>query len=218
MARFVTSSGFWVLLFVAVFSSNKVNATLTSSYYDGSTSYATAEGLSGWIDFAVYDTSDDQSTQQYIDNGLEKPGEGRYLYAYQIFSSFFSQGDGVAYFEVLDIEGQPIDQSLMNGTKGIDDGQGGIAPSPVVSETQGLWKWTFEGGYIAAGQHSWFLVFSSDYDWTAGTYEIKGPDTVPVPVPEPATAALLGLGGCVLLRCSKHKLRKSSGTCNRARS
>jgi len=198
-------TGYTVLLIVVVLLTQNASALLSSSYYDGSVDYETEDGLSGRLYFAVYDT--DQS-DEYKNNEIEIPGEGRYIYAYQISSSIFSAGD-IAHFGVLDSDGVAVDESLINGTSAQDDQTEGIAPSPIVSEHQGQWEWTFEDGYIAQGQHSWFLVFSSDQDWTAGTYEITGPGMpVPEPVPEPATLALLGLGMTVLMTKRRKAVRQ----------
>jgi len=194
-----------ILVFGMFICIEKTRATLTSSYYDGSKFYNTEEGLVGRIDFAVYDTQDPLYGDEYLDNGLEMPGQGRYIYAYQIFSSPLSGENDVSFFAVRDAEGNPIDEAFINGTSAQDDGEGGIAPSPIISEVQGQWIWTFEGGYISAGQHSWFLVFSSDRDWTAGSYEIKA-SGFPVPIPEPATIIVLG-GGIFLLSTGKRKAK-----------
>jgi hypothetical protein len=185
-----------VLAAVLVVPDRDAVAALASSYHDGAVIYDTDEGLTGFIEFAVYDTEheDPLVRNEYLDNGLEKPGDGQYIYAYQIFSLDFGRQEDIAHFAVLGVDGDPIDAAEINGTEAQDDDAGGIAPSPMVSETQGVWKWTFEGGYVSQGEHSSFLVFSSDQDWTAGTYEVKGPEEVPVPVPEPGMLVLLGLG------------------------
>jgi hypothetical protein len=193
MTRYVT-----ILIMLALFGQS-ASAIPISSYYDGSTNYETDDGLSGTIFFAVYDTLDSEHGDEYLDNGIEMPGEGQYIYAYQITNSNFSSGD-ISSFEILDSEGIAIDESLINGTSAQDDGTNGIAPSPTTSENQGQWEWTFDGGYIAQGEHSWFLVFSSDQDWVGGTYEVRSPG-LPVPTtpaPEPTTLALLGLGMTML--------------------
>ena len=202
MARQMKMTGYTALLIVVALLTQNASALLTSSYYDGSVDYQTEEGLSGRLYFAVYDT--DQS-EEYKDNDIEMPGTGQYIYAYQLSNSFFSSGD-ISHFGILDAEGNAIDESLINGTSAQDDETEGIAPSPIVSEHQGEWEWTFDGGYIAQGEHSWLLVFSSDQDWTGGTYEITGPGT-PVPVPEPATLALLGLGMTALITKRRKSVR-----------
>lgn len=199
MKRFV----FLALLILTVFCSQSAWALLTSSYYDGRVFYNdTDEAIAGWIDFAVYDT--DLGTE-YQDNGIEMPGEGRYIYAYQIFQHFSSESD-LTEFSVLDMAGNLLSESLINGTSAQDDGDGGIEPLP--SDTQGVWTWAFEdgSGYISASEHSYLLVFSSDENLTKGTYEIKG-SGIPVPVPEPTTIAILALGSVMLTMRNRKRSR-----------
>jgi len=207
MARQMKMTGYTALLIVVALLTQNASALLTSSYYDGSVEYQTEEGLSGRLYFAVYDTQDPEHGDEYMDSGIEEiPGTGQYIYAYQLTNSIFSAGD-ISHFGILDAEGNAIGESLINGTSAQDDGTEGIAPSPIVSEHQGEWEWTFDGGYIAQGEHSWFLVFSSDQNWTGGTYEITGPGDLPVPVPEPATLALLGLGMTALITKRRKSVR-----------
>jgi len=190
---------FAVVLLVSTLFVGRAGATLYSSYHDGSAYYNTEEGLTGRIDFAVYDTADSEYGDEYLDNGLEMPGTGQYIYAYQIFSYSYSVDPGVAYFALTDEQGELIEGGLMNGTTAQDDGASGIAPDPIPSQTQGVWEWSFTGGYIVANEHSWFLVFSSDYAWEPGSYEIRAAGMpVPTSAPEPATVVLLGLGAGLL--------------------
>jgi hypothetical protein len=171
-----------------------------SSYYQGETFYSN-DFLRGRIDYAVYDT--DLYPNEFIgDDGYEAPGEGRYIYAYQIFNNYSVSVDSVAYFSLLGMGGAPID-----GIDARDDGSDGIAPSDqYIGSSEALAVWEFKDdefgdALLLAGDHSWLLVLSSANDWVRGDYEIKpaegGP---PVPggephVPEPATVTLLGIGG-----------------------
>jgi hypothetical protein len=204
MNRRMKRVGFAVLMFFAMLTAPSAEA-LTSSYYDGSVFYNTEEGLAGRIDFAVYDTENAVIGDEYMNDGIGIPGQGRYIYAYQIFQSPFS-GSDVSYFGILDASGNPIDESLINGTSAQDDGEGGIAPSPIFSETEGTWVWTVENGYIAADEHSWLLVFSTDNNLTFGDYEIRGTG-IPAPVPEPATIAVFSLGSLFLT--ARRRARKA---------
>ncbi len=182
-----------LLLFAAVFVQN-VSATLTSSYYDGSTFYNTADGLHGYIDFAVYDNRSEYESRY----GLPAPGTGDYIYAYQVFHNS-GTNPAVAYFAILGIDGASVD-----GIDSHDDSSGGIASSDeYYADSRGVWEFQSEigEGILLASEHSWFLVLSSDSDWVKGDFEIKPAESgVPVPeIPEPCTLALLGLGSVVML-------------------
>ena len=208
--------GLLSLLVVATLFVQNASATLApilpdSSYYDGYVFYEEEVGpgvfLQGRIDFAVYDT-EGENGNEFENAGFETPGTGRYIYAYQIFNDYdyFSE-EAVAYFAILDIDGALIDEALVNGTSSQDDGEGGIAPA---ENSPRAWTWKEESdggyGYILAGEHSSFLVFSSDQDWTEGDYDIRGPgqDNLVVPLPEPSTIAFLGIGGA-LTTCMRRR-------------
>jgi len=190
------------LLVAAALFAQDASATLApileSSYYDGYVFYY-EDGLFGRIDFAVYDTSVEENSHEYLDIGITKPGDGQYIYAYQIFNDYSFSAESVAYFALLDIIGNSIEIDTIGSQ---EDPENGIEPgSAYLNEDDYKIVWEFNGGagYIIAGEHSWFLIFSSDNDWVPGSYEIKGPDDVPVPVPEPATVALLGIGSMLIL-------------------
>ncbi len=195
--RVVRKIGFFSLLAAAALFAQDAAATLTSSHYDGSTYYYTPGGLHGRIDFAVYDDRDEYFTV----NGLQAPGTGDYVYAYQIFHDSVVN-PALSYFAILGIEGAPVD-----GIGCQDDQSGGIASSDeYFTASEGVWKFQNEHGQgiLFAGEHSWFLVLSSDTDWVVGEYEIKAAGDLPVPIPEPAMIALLGIGG-VLTICARRR-------------
>ena len=198
--RVIRKIGFFSLLAVAALFAQDAAATLTSSHYDGSTYYYTPGGLHGRIDFAVYDT------QTYPDEfigagGFQAPGSGRYIYAYQIFHNPGVNPE-LSYFAILGIEGAPVD-----GIGCQDDQSGGIASSDeYFTASEGVWEFQNEHGQgiLFAGEHSWFLVLSSETDWVVGEYEIRAAGDLPVPIPEPAMITLLGIGG-VLTICARRK-------------
>lgn len=194
--KVIRKIGFFGLLAAAALFAQDATATLTSSYYDGSTYYYT-DGLHGRIDFAVYDDRDEYFTV----NGLEAPGTGDYVYAYQIFQDSIAN-PALSSFSILGIGGASVD-----GIDSHDDQSDGIASTDeYFTASEGVWEFQNEHGQgiLSAGEHSWFLVLSSDTDWVVGEYEIKAAGDLPVPVPEPAMIILLAIGG-VLTMCARRR-------------
>lgn len=167
------------------------------------------DGLNGTIEYAVY-----ESRTEYEDAwsglGLSAPGDGQYVYAYKIINLFEDLVSGdVAHFALFGL--------TEDNTSGLgcadDNDPDAVEPSNYYldsEQSKGVWKWSNgegEPGYIQTGEHSWLLVFSSDYGPVKGDFEIKGPDQPDGPdipdVPEPGTVALLGAGGAIFLRRRK---------------
>lgn len=212
--RVVRKTGLLALLVVATLFIQNAAATVTeilphSTYYEGRSYYhisTTTGGLAGRIDFAVYDT--DTYPNEFVGTGgFEAPGQGQYIYAYQIFPDVIST-DPFYYFAILGIGDQAINEE--DGIGSQDDGQGAIEPdnaafNPSVNPSIAFWE--FDQGFLVGDEHSYFLVFTSGHSWTEGTYEIEpseGPEP-PAPAPEPTMLVLLGLGSAMLL----NKRRKS---------
>lgn len=194
--------GFVGLLLVAAVLVQDASATLTSSLYYGSTFYSTDDGLSGYIDFAVYDSREEYETLY----GLTAPGTGDYVYAYQIFHDA-GVNPPLAYFAILGIEGAPVD-----GIDCHDDSSSGIdSTDEYFTLSEGVWEFQNElgEGILIAGEHSWFLVLSSQTSWVKGDFEIRPAESwVPVPdIPEPCTLTLFALSGAVMLIRRKKLVR-----------
>ena len=207
--RVIRNITYLAFLLVLLILPKNASATLIalpdSSYLDGlwqGTSYYDDDDFNLRIDFAVYDTLGGNEIAAI--EGFEAPGDGQYIYVYQIFQHVDEGYNEVAYFSILNLDGSAVDESLMQSTTALDDNNDGIAPDPLISETQGIWVWGGDTGYISTAQHSWFLVFSSDSAPIAGSYEVHAPGDIPVPIPEPTTIALLGIGGLAFLRKRKY--------------
>ena len=201
-------------LLVATLLAQNAGATLApmlpeSSHYQGFVWYneeiepgpETGPGgnLGGRIDFAVYDNYG----EEFIAAGYEVPGTGEYVYAYQIFNDYYGFSDvSVAYFAALG-----IDMAFVGDIDSQEDPEGGVEPSDqYFSTTDAVWEFgTTARDWINADAdgRSWFLLFSSDKDWVAGDYEIRGPQPGAFPVPEPAMLTLLGIGGAMLFKRRK---------------
>jgi hypothetical protein len=200
MRMMMNKIGLLVLLVITISFTQKAAGTLapmlSSSYYEGFVWYSEG-GLRGRIDFAVYDTAHAQYGNEYQTSGLTKPGDGQYIYAYQIFNDYDDSEESVAYFALLGMDGGVIDIASIGSQ---EDPEAGVAPgSEYFDGVESKVVWEFDGGngYVARGEHSWFLVFSSNEVPTKGDFEIGGADQLLVASPEPSTVALLGLGGAL---------------------
>ena len=190
-------------LFVQNAAAGPVEFLPESSHYHGRAYYNTFtdEGfLSGRIDFAVYDTLGEN---EFVNAGYTAPGTGQFIYAYQIFSDTAST-TALEYFCIKEIGDNSIDDD--DGIGSQNDSQGGLEPfnaffNPYPETERAVWE--FDEGVLVASEHSYFLVFTSDYDWTVGSYDVIPtggvlPPTTGSGVPEPSTMLLLGLGGTLM--------------------
>ena len=212
------------LLFVAaLFVQNAAAVILPySSHYQGR-SYFNEGDVSGYVDFAVYDTLGIYG-DEWAGAGFDAPGDGRYVYAYQIFNDT-SSAEAIEFFRIMGIDDPPtphlLDGIYTMSTQNpweyypvITDGVAPTNPFPNtnIGETQATWE--FAGGILVAGEYSWFLIFSSDKDWVQGKYQMQTEGGFPITGnPEPCTLALLGLGSTILLAKRRNSI-KSHGVCS----
>lgn len=211
------------LLFVVMFAGNAFAALyeLPSSSYEngagvtwsGESTY-TGNGFQVLVQYAVYDT---QGGNEWVnDGGYEVPGDGRYIYAYQVFNAN-SDTKEIGYLKLFGAEGRTLTGGEISGLGSEKDTTSTQFPEqgiqPFLGEfdnTEKKISWKFlngDFGVIGQAQHSYFLIFSSNNAPVIGNYEIKPPQSeILVPdVPEPATIVLFGTGGLIFIR----KLRKS---------
>lgn len=192
--------------FIALLGAGDVFAQMVilpeSHYLDGiwqGTSYYQEDGFNVRIDFAVYDTDNYPDDFEWTAEP-SMPETDRYIYAYQIFNTADKE---VAYFQILDIDEEPIPEAVMHSTTSQDDQSGGV--EPLESDTQGVWE--FDWGVLIADEQSYFLILSSNQPPVVGDYKIESLTSEPplVPSPEPATIVLLGLGGTMAFSVGRRK-------------
>lgn len=206
MKRQIRVLGLLFSIVVLVDNSFAQIVTLESSYWEGHTYYSRTElgkDIKGRIDYAVYDTEAYPDEYPGIE-GFTPPGDGQYIYAYQIFND--DDSDPVGLFEIIEISGASVD--------GIGWEQAGDLEA-IVPVDAFFWPnetapedavFLFGGDApLQGGEHSYFLMFTSDDAPRAGDYYI-GTSQVPT-VPEPATIALLGLGGAMIFSVPMRRKR-----------
>ena len=161
-------------------------------YYDYT---AAGDTLTAQVDYAVYDRGD------YPGVDLSKGAD--YLYVYQIFNDAASTV-GVKFFSV-GLESGAIARNPGEDTSADAPGQSG-GQSPVMTwvDSDSV-LWIFNPS-VPVGGHSTTLLFTSPYGptWKSsaladGGLPTPGSGLLPSPTPEPATLALLALGGIGML-------------------
>ena len=168
-------------------------------------------GFNLHIDFAVYDTEmlDDGDEYDLVTALVEDKGlTGRYIYVYQVLQpTNGSDAEDVGYFDLLrdgeTFNGTDVDSIADDFGFISDDWEVGEEPAENINIPVG-WRWDASNP-LSAGEHSWFLAYSSNFAPVIGSYEIKPPDSRGVPVdgdspdvPEPITLVLLGSGGAMI--------------------
>lgn len=139
---------------------------------------------------------------------IDAPGEGRYIYAYQIFNEYNSSG-----IEFLSLQG--IEEGAIKSTSDVGsvESDGGIAPTDRFLNAEAtVATYEFGNGAIEVGENSWFLTIRSDGKPKAGTFTFQPPTDGDVlipgpgdsnPIPEPLTLSLMLLGAGAVLKKSK---------------
>ncbi len=215
---------FWLLsfLFVVMFAGNAFAVLYelpTSSFqggaWNGESTY-TDNGFQVLLQYAVYDTL---SGNEWVnDGGYEAPGDGRYIYAYQVFNANSDTQD-IGYLKLFGAEGSALTGGEISGLGSQKDPTDDQFPEQGKKPFSGefddtnkeiVWKFLNFGGdfgVIGLAQQSYFLIYSSNNAPVMGNYKIEGPPSegdTPIQTPEPATIVLFGTGGLILIR----KLRK----------
>jgi hypothetical protein len=209
------------LLFVATLFVQNAGATLLpySSHYQGRSYFDDpATSVTGHVDFAVYDTGGPYGNE-WTGAGFAAPGDGQYIYAYQIFNDAGS-ADAIEFFTILGLDDPPTPHHLA-GVATMDS-QNPWENYPLITEgaaptgtrvnlddppTRATWE--FAGGILVADEYSWFLIFSSANDWVQGKYQMDTAGGFPITGnPEPCTLALLGLGSTILFAKRKNSVVK----------
>jgi len=208
-----------LLLVAALFVQNAAAMLILpySSHYQGRSHFDDA-GVTGFVDFAVYDTLGPNGNE-WTGAGFAAPGADQYIYAYQIFNDVGS-ADAIEFFTILGLDDPPTPHDLIgiNSMNTQDPWEDypliteGLEPTSLninLDETRATWE--FFGGILVAGEYSWFLIFSSANDWVQGKYLMESAGGFPITSsPEPCTLALLGLGSTILF-AKRRKPVKSHG-------
>ena len=155
---------FFGLLAVATLFVQNTSATyylLDNSYKGGAWQAGRIHKDSGFdvlVDFAVYDT--DRLHFSYETALADQFNiAGRYIYTYQIFNRPDEIYEVIAYFSILDTDREQIDEALLKGDTGCHgDCSWTVTPTSKDSDTRRVRGWTFDGGCISRGGHSWFLM------------------------------------------------------------
>ena len=197
-----------------------------SSHYQGR-SYFDSGGYNGRIDFAVYDTHtypDELVGADGRDEDISWWDAGNadrfhYIYAYQVFVDDTSINI-IDYFALLGLGEGSVVKDPHTDEWPIGSMDDLVTPDAVApddpyfassSEYGKMAVWEFSGGFLAAGDHSYFLVLGSDHDWTAGQYTFNKTlaDETPLPNPEPGSITLFGIMGALTFIRTRKKSRRT---------
>jgi hypothetical protein len=222
------------VLVSAVFLVQNASATIpdylpNSSYYEGRSYFdlQSSGGPSGHIDFAVYDT------HTYPDELVGAGGRAgdllpwwnetnsdrfRYIYAYQIFAD--NTSSIIDYFGILGmgknsiVEDSHTDEWPIGSMDDLVTTNAVAPDAKYVADSTDYGRmavWEFTNGFLAAGDHSYFLVLGSNDGWTSGgyTFDKTLANEVPQPNPEPTSITLFGIAGALTFIKARKKFRKT---------
>lgn len=198
--------GMVVLLLLAAPAVHAALAYLPDSAYVDGRSHFNTGTVSGFIEYAVYDTSIQPM------NDYDGP---RFIYAYQVFQTAGNAIEAISIFgfDPLAIQEDSLDVSdELYGQ--FTAGKDAVANLIDIDPSDVKARYDFTDGAVLTNETSLFLLMFSDYDYVMGSYEINPSDSdVTVPgkdtdatgdnnstIPEPATLALLAIGGLLSRR------------------
>lgn len=189
----------WCVLLIGAGAANATPISDDLSAFSAGFVTDTSGGLHYRVDYAVYDL-----TAPY--SGFDPSwGTAKWLYAYQV-SNLQDSTEAMNVFSVALPQGAVADNIAYDWTKGLTLG----IPSSSQQFVGDLAKWQFGNHPIAPTKNSVVLIFTSDLGPGDGSGTIVSDggnvtiSNIVSPVPEPATLALLGIGGAAMLRRRSH--------------
>jgi len=183
----------------------------TSDIWQGARYYST-DDIYAYVEYAVYESSSLSSSSSVLSSISTSDN---YVYVYQIFDIGTDDDLAIATFIL-----SGGDTSVANDIGYQDDEEDGIVPDGYeINTTEGTFVWEFTSYLLVADEHSVYLVFTSDYAPTSGSFEMSTEygDDIPVTgtstdsvettgissIPEPTTVTLLSIGVLGLLKRRK---------------
>jgi len=187
--KVMKSIGFLSVLAVATVLAQNASALPDSSMNDWE-GHKTVDKV--YVEWAVYGISENPWTQVVF------PSQDQYVYAYQIANLGETPIQSFCLLE--NFGGDWVDwSSRANGTQAVAY-QDGKMPAPNPSAAQGEWEWSTAGdGFISSTNgYSAILILGSPYAPKAGGFKVNAnKGEPPIPTPEPATLALLGIASAM---------------------
>ena len=217
--KLILPSAVLLLFMTAVPALAGLTALPDSSYFSGQSAFGRIVGdgyVRGRIEYAVYDTVTNPDEFTGLD-GFENPGDGQFVYAYQIFLYSGSSNVNLDFFSITGLSQSMLESAVIDYTLD-DDINPGVSPTNTgkaytddEENSQAFWEFINDG--IEPGAKSIFLLISSDAGPKMTTYDFKPSENGSVvspdeedttqgddnQVPEPVSLLLLS-GGALLCR------------------